>query len=350
MSFTRLDASDFVISADSVTAPAWSNEVTTLTSFFTSSGTQAGQISGSYYVDVYNGNPTGSTSAVQFSIAYGHIVGSGSAPINSLVIGNSPTRITFGQYRNLIYGDAESPVNFGGLNTNASSLIAIQVDRNRYKESLFPGTFNIFVSGSAGRIQLTDNSNQVNTITYVDGGRIYDIISGSNGLATTATAPAGASAKGYTASGSYGFYLPDIGLIVLNPDALSITSLSDGGVGLSLSSAATITGMYANNEALFQLINKGANFTLNSQETVSSDYVFVRVRSAEYNYTTNPSMIASASNGELIYSNFINSPQTFPTSVGLYNDNNELLAVAKLSKPLTKDFTKEALIRVKLDW
>jgi len=348
MSFTRLDASDLVVSADSVTAPAWSNNITTLTSFFTSSGTQEGQISGSYYVDVYNGAPSSATSAVQFSIAYGHIAGSGSAPLNSLVTGTSPTRITFGQYRNLIYGDAESPVNFGGLNTNASSLIAIQVDRNRYKESLFPGTFNIFVSGSAGRIQLTDNSNQVTTVTYVDGGRLFDIISGSNGLATTATAPTGAPAKGYTASGSYGFYLPDIGLIVLNTDSLALNA-ANGGVSLSINSATTNAAMYANNEAVFQLVNKGASFVLNSQETVSSDYIFVRVRSAEYNYTTNPSII-SGSTGELIYSNFINSPQTFPTSVGLYNDNNELLAVAKLSKPLTKDFTKEALIRVKLDW
>ena len=33
-----------------------------------------------------------------------------------------------------------------------------------------------------------------------------------------------------------------------------------------------------------------------------------------------------------------------------YIDANELLAVAKLSKPLNKDFTKEALIRVKLDF
>ena len=32
------------------------------------------------------------------------------------------------------------------------------------------------------------------------------------------------------------------------------------------------------------------------------------------------------------------------------NDNNELLAVAKLSKPLVKDFTKELLIRTKLDF
>jgi hypothetical protein len=44
------------------------------------------------------------------------------------------------------------------------------------------------------------------------------------------------------------------------------------------------------------------------------------------------------------------NPQTFPTAVGMYNDNNELLAIAKLSQPLTKDFTKEALIRIKLDY
>ena len=46
----------------------------------------------------------------------------------------------------------------------------------------------------------------------------------------------------------------------------------------------------------------------------------------------------------------INNPQTFVTTVGLYNNNNDLLAVAKLSKPLVKDFTKEALIRVKIDY
>lgn len=349
MSFTRLDPADFVVSSDSVTAPAWSNNVTTLTSFFTASGDSNGGISSSYYIDIYNGIPASSTSAVQFSVSYGNKVGSGSAPINSSVTGNTPTRITFGQFRNLIYGDAESPVNFGGLNTDSEELIALQIDRNRYKEGLFPGTFNLYLSGSAGLIKLTDNSNQVTTINYVDGGRLYDVISGSNGLATIATAPAGASAKGYTASGSYGFFLPDIGLIVLNPKALALNAVS-GGISLSLTTnASTDAAMYANNENLYQMINKGSYFALNSQETISSDYIFIRLRNADYNYTTNPSMI-SGSTGELIYSNFINSPQTFPTTVGMYNDNNELLAVAKLSKPLVKDFTKEALIRVKLDW
>jgi hypothetical protein len=54
--------------------------------------------------------------------------------------------------------------------------------------------------------------------------------------------------------------------------------------------------------------------------------------------------------GSFIYPNFVNSPQTYMTTVGLYNTNNELLAVAKMSKPLVKDFTKESLVRVKLDW
>ena len=347
MSFTRLDPTDFVVSSDSVTAPAWSNNVTALTTFFTASANSTG----SYYIDVYNATPTATGSAVQFSIAYGRSDGSGSAPLNPLVLGNSPTRITFGQYRNLIYGDAESNVNFGGLNTASVDLIALQVDRNRYKESLFPGTFNITLSGSvAGTtpLKLTDNSNQVSTVTYVDGGRVFDIISGSNGLATTSNPLSGAT-KGYTASGSYGLYLPDIGLILLNPAALVLPPAS-GGLSLTLDSTNNTVGASStNHNNIYKAIYSGSYFALNSQETVSSDYVFVRIKNQDYNYTTNPSFI-SGSTGTLIYSNFINSPQTFPTTVGLYNDNNELLAVAKLSQALTKDFTKEALIRVKLDW
>lgn len=343
MSFTRIDATDFVVSSDSVTAPAWSNNVTTLSSFFTASA----NLTGSYFIDVYNEVFTSNTSSVQFSIAYGRKDGSGSLPLNSLVAGNSPTRITFGQYRNLIYGDAESAVNFGTGNTDSADLIAIQIDRNRYKESLFPGTFNLTLSGSTV-VKLTDNSNVVSTITYVDGGRVFTIISGSNGT-TTSAPPLSGGVTGSTAQGNYGLFLPDIGLILLNPLALTASS-TVGGVNLSLDkSNNTVAASSQNHDNIFKLFRDGASFSLNSQETISSDYVFVRVRNQEYNYTTNPSFI-SGSTGTFIYSNFINSPQTFPTTVGLYNDNNELLAVAKMSKPLTKDFTKEALIRVKLDW
>jgi hypothetical protein len=348
MSFTALAPTDFVVSSDSVTAPAWSTNVPTLSSFFTASGYNA------YYLDVYNTGSNLSNAAIQFSIAYGHKFGSGSAPLNPMIVQNTPTRINYGQYRNLIFGDAESDFNFGAGNTSSIDLIVIAVDRNRYKESLFPGTFNLTLSyGSAATtIKLTDNSNDVSTVTYVDGGRVYNIISGSNGTSVNAAAALGAPQKGYTVSGSYGLYLPDMGAIVLNPRALALPFTS-GGLNISWYSGsvndALNTSASYNSIQLFNAMQSGSSFQLNSQETISSDYVFVRIPNAGYNYSTNPSFV-SGSSGEMIYSNFINSPQTYITTVGMYNNNNELLAVAKLSKPLVKDFTKEALVRVKLDW
>ena len=107
--------------------------------------------------------------------------------------------------------------------------------------------------------------------------------------------------------------------------------------------------MFSNNQTLFQAISTGGNFQLNSQETITSDYIFTRARNSEFNYTQNPTFI-SGSTGEIIYDSFINNPQTFITTIGMYNDSNDLLAVAKLSRPLIKDFTKEALVRVKLDF
>jgi hypothetical protein len=343
MSFTPITSTDIVVSSDSVTAPAWSTNTPTLSTFFTASSADK-----TYYLDVYNAATGLTNSAVQFSLAYGQIFGSGSAPLNALVPGVSPTRINFGQYRNIIFGDAETNFNFGSGNTGSLDLVAIQIDRNRYKESLFPGTFNLGLKVGSDTITVTDNSKDVSTITYVDGGRVYNIVSGSNGSAASSPLLSGAPARGYTASGSYGLFLPDIGLIVLNPKALSLP-VGSGGLAIPFSGSLTAQANINNLDVVYQAISSSANFALNSQETISSDYIFVRIPNAAYNYTTNPSFV-SGSSGEMIYSNFINSPQTYITTVGMYNNNNELLAVAKLSKPLIKDFTKEALVRVKLDW
>ena len=142
--------------------------------------------------------------------------------------------------------------------------------------------------------------------------------------------------------------MPDIGTILLNPLALS-GSQAAGGIGLNYSAASNTAG--GNNQKLYKAISgsSASIFTINSQENISSDYIFVRARNSEFNYSENPSYI-SGSTGEVLYPSFINNPQTYITTIGLYNDTNELLAVAKLSRPLLKDFTKEALIRVKLDF
>jgi hypothetical protein len=343
MSFIRLESTDFVVSSDAITAPAWSTNLPTLTQFYSaSSGTS------SFYVDIYNDTVGNTNSAIQFSIAYGNSLGSGSAPFNTLVPYVTPTKVNYQQYKTLVYGDAADYFNFGAAATSSFDIFVINVDRNRYKESLFPGTFNLVLSdpNSDNILKLTDNSNDVTTVTYLDCGRAYDIISGSNGTAANSPTLTGAT-KGYTVSGSYGLLLPDVGLIVLNPRALSLDYTKGGFSYIVTQSNANHKG---NETMLGSYINatKAKSFQLNSKETLSSDYVFVRIKNGDYNYSTNPSFTSGS--GDLIYSNFIYSPQTYITTVGMYNDNNELLAVAKLSKPLVKDFTKECLIRVKLDF
>jgi len=344
MSFIPLNTEDFVVSSDSIVSTLWSNNQTTLTSYFTSST----PITNNAYLPVYWRNPSVYTSDYsQFSIAYGQVDGSGSAPLNVSVVGKSPTRITYGQFRTLINGDENTNISFGTGNTNSPDFYVININRANYKEKLFVGTFNLTLSGS-GRVNLTDNSNNVTTVTYCDAGRIFDIVSGSNGSATTSIPVSSSAAAGYTNSGSYGKFLPDVGLILLNSRALAL-SASFGGIQLSIPSANNTANLGTVNSSLFNAIN-GANpaFSLNSEETITSDYIFVRIKNGDFNYTTNPSMISGS--GDFYYPTLVNNPQTFITTVGMYNDNNELLAVAKLSTPLTKDFTKEALIRVKLDF
>lgn len=335
MAFKRFDTEDFVVSSDSITSTLWSTGNPTLTSFFTSSVQEAGS-SGDYYLSVYQTASTEDTAAVQFDIVYCDVLGSGSTLFNSAVPENSPTKTMYGQYRALILEDENANFLFG-TDTNiitGSNFWVLSMERARYKESLFPGSLNLKLSGSGGIIQLTDNSNDVSVNTFIGSTRVFQLVSGSNG--------SGLNGSGYVAgSGSYGLVFPDLGTILLNPSAISQS------IQVAPSRSNNSDGF--NNRRLYNAISLGASFTLNSQETITSDYVFVRARNSEFNYSENPTFI-SGSTGEVIYDDFINQPQTYITTVGMYNDQNELLAVAKMSRPLLKDFTKEALVRVKLDF
>lgn len=314
MSFSRYNTEDQVVSAETVVRGLWSGDSNQLTTFFTQSGYTE------YYLDVYN-QPVSQSGSLQFAAQFGNLYGSGSILINASVTSSSPSRIVYGQYRNLVYGTENANFVFN-TSVTASSIYVINVARSRYKESLLPGSFELTLASGSDTITLIDDSTTTNLSRFLGENRYYNIISGSitGGVFSTAI--------------NYGFFLPDLGIAILDSSSLSpyISPVSSS----------------MNHQNLFLSINNGDNFKLKSSETVSSTYFFTRVKNSEFNYTTNPSIIDD--NGNLLYTTLINSPQTFPTTVGLYNDNNELLAVAKMSRPLTKDFTKEALIRVKIDY
>ena len=346
MSFKRLEADDFLVSSNAISSVCWTTGSPSLTNFFTSSVQVLGS-SGNYYVNVFD---TATTQSIQFAIAYGNSLGSGSAVYNPAVNGLSPTSTIFGQWQDLVIGDENTNFTFGAI--TSSEMFALPVERACYKESLFLGSLTLNLSGSSGSIKLTDNSAYVTSVQFCAAGRVFQLITGSAGVISSNLTRN--TSDGYSVnSGSYGWFLPDIGTIILNPLALAAPAVS-GGIGLQYSgSAFSGSATYSNqtnaNSQLYRAISGSTGFTLNSQETIVSDYIFVRPRSSEFNYSENPSFI-SGSTGEVLYPQFINNPQVYITTIGLYNDTNQLLAVAKLSRPLTKDFTKEALVRVKLDF
>ena len=357
--YIPLDSSDVVLSTDSVTSAMWSDNSPTLLNYFTSSAQVASAVA-PYYYTVYQTASTETTAEIQFDIAYCDEVGSGSIDLNPLVIGTSPTRINYGQYRNLVLGDENASFIFG--NQTSSFFYVLNLERARYKQQILPGTWTLQLSSSVSfpNLRLTDDSLINPVTTFTDAGRVYNIISGSAGVVTTT--PIGTD--GWTStSGSYGWMLPDVNLLILNANALDALP-ADGGIALgTLRGSSTADN---NPLLMFNALNlgggnwdqagagqgadgDGTGFTLNSQENLSSDFIFCRARNSEVNYSANPSFISS-STGAILFDSFITNPTTYITTVGLYNNSQELLATAKLSRPLEKDFTKELLVRVKLDF
>jgi hypothetical protein len=341
MSFVRYTPEDSVVSVETVVRPMWSGNTNLLTTFYTST-----VITSSFYLNVYAEAPGSSLStsaSVQFAVQYGNKYGSGSAYINSSVTTQlpdsssiTPTRVVYGQYRTLLLGTESGSFTFGSDNPNG--IYIINIARNRYKEHIQPGSLTLNLSNGGNVISLTDDSQISSTTNYTTNGLLYyTLISGSGGIQSSNVA---------VNASIYGYLFPDNDIMVLNPTALS-KSAANGGIGFN----PTVQTPGADNDvdgAFYNTITAGAYFALQSAENVAAHYFFTRVKNQDFNYTTNPSIIDN--NGNLIYSTLINNPQTFITTVGLYNNQNELLAVAKLSRPLVKDFTKEALIKVKLDY
>ena len=326
--------------------------------------------SGLFYIDVYNAITSSANAEVQFSVAYGNHKGSGSPDFTndtgSLGIGAS--RVIYGQYRNLVFENEVSKFQFGDHTPNG--IYVINVNRARYKQRLSPGSLNLHISSSGmhgtgssggsdwgGIVHLTDDSvSRGATVTnpnYVgtELGGYYHLVSGSGG--TMIGSSANQIVIGTNSSAScYGYFYPNAGLIILNGDAFSSSfGTKHDGAGPGTANAfnnGNQTTYDKPHQSFFDSIVAGGTFIVDTEEQINSKFYFVRARNSEFNYTNNESF--TDDDNRILHSTMQYNPKVFITTVGLYNNAAELVAVAKLSQPVAKDFTKEALIRVKLDY
>ena len=352
----RYNSEDIVIDTKRISTSTWADNTNNLGSAHTSS-MQADQTlpssQGNFFIDVFNMHTGSISSSKEYSIAYGHKNGSGSLDFthDEGSFGYSATRWNYSHYRQIVYGDELQEFNFDGF--VPKDVWVINIERRNYKQNLKPGTLNLFLgeSDTGALIQLTDNSvTTTGSATLTMCGRQFDLVSGSSGQAISPQKSNLSATIGDEQHGHYGYFYPDAGFMVLNPAALAQTlgGSGNGGSITNLTPNETPNAPGFNIQKLLSAIQYGSNFICDSEEKVTSQYYFTRVKNSEFNYTTNPSFIDTQ--GNLRFQTMVDQPTVYITTVGLYSDAGELLAVAKLSKPLAKDFTKESLIKVKIDY
>lgn len=330
-----------------VTAPLWSDNQASIYQVFTSSNQSVNQKR--YYYEVYNGVSTNINSEPQFSVAYGDLVGSGS----DRGVGNIddlPTKAIYKQYKQLLLDPGTNVFTFENGETS-EHVYVLNINRARFKDKvdtnnwqLSIGKLNANTSSSistgADVITLIDDSGESTTEYTAGGGRVFNVRSGSitNGVFTGNTTP-------------WGLFYPDSGIIVLNGKAL------DASASFNTNRSPSTASINQNNAfRLFTSISGALSFNSASyafqgrtSEVVNSTYYFVRLYNGEYNYSTNPTFV-TGSLGVIKYARMVNDPSVYPTTIGLYDENTNLLAIAKLSKPIEKSFEKEVVIKVKIDF
>lgn len=346
------------------TFPIWSdspsdsdiNPESILSAFYTSS-TERIAWEGYYYYNIYGEDPdTNLNAPVQFSIAFGTTASILLEHTDTEYQYTYPSRAIYGQFLNILEEKSVSNVdgNFlipattgSSTTTNMTVIYIISVARSRIKDRIELDTWQLTLSGS----QIANGSGSLLTLINapgsVAGAKSVDIIAGSisGSMPSAITASAGAT---------FGTFYPERGVFVL--DAIKIHSFIGSG---SIFNPSAITGSgpgatYAPSASLnniYKMIENGKYFRARTTENVQSTHYFCRIKNYEFNYSTNPTWV-SGSNHEIL-DDFYAEPKTFITTVGLYDgdaESGQLVAVAKVSRPIPKDAESEALIKVKLDF
>lgn len=377
--WTIIDPDDILPrETETVIKGIWSNGSGSLVTFYTGS-IFASQ---SFKLQVYQEYSASCPAEPQFDIAYGHAGGSGSNDLGGFDW-LSPSKAIYDQYRQLCLPANQKKFKIG--NRELNHIYAINIRRDKMYDRVDEGNIelniahlsgslfqtgggtrnahtgsNVKLAGNNQVLRLIDDSNvnlkELSTgsqrTDYIDftasfcrpfteAGEMFFLISGSleEGTVFTEGSPT-----------VYGLSYPRLGVLILDGDKL------DGVAGF-----LTVTGSDVNGHnamKLFTAISGAANFTDASGDRLGfqarrteyhhSQYFFIRVKNQDYNFTNNQTYISGSD--QYLIDDFKNNHKVYITSVGLYDDNHELLAIGKLSKPILKTFTDEALLTLRLSY
>jgi hypothetical protein len=240
-------------------------------------------------------------------------------------------------YSNYIFGINGSPANTASFN-NDGTITGLPYEPSYYNylsTTLNPNRY--FPTGSNDTIGVISIPSNLFG-EYLKPGTV----SISNGTTTFTD-----DGEGNMISGSlkYGDVIYEHGMIILTSNGIS------GSIGYG-------AGVYGSGVYGLSSINYISTFITSSNITCSFESTIIlyesqykcTLRENEFNFSQNPTIVSGSANSGIIY-DFATGSYFSPyvTTVGLYNNNYELIAVGKLAQPLPTSAVTDTTILVNLD-
>lgn len=315
-----------------------------------------------YFMSIYNKPTTHPNSYHEFDLAYAHISGSGSSYEVTVLTEPSellPAKTMFRKYMLDCFDTVEGKFPFKN-NKNGNYFYAIHFNRNSFKDRLDIGNFQLTlapISSSANQLINTGSNFYPNPSSSVIYTLIDDSIDGKEYVTYTeelkdyyylVSGSLNDGIYGESENDAWGVVFPRKGLIILDGVVLdqscsfnTVTASIDGDNIRKL--FYSISGSVTQNAVRTET---GSWWGRGSSEYMTETY-FCRALPSEMNFSNNPTYV-SGSNKELKYLTMRDEPQTYITSIGLYNRHKELLAIGKLEKPLLKKYNTECNFHVRI--
>jgi hypothetical protein len=338
MSFKEFDQSTDIQSQLSVV-----NEVIPVTgSLFSGSSytktfiniTSGSAVSGGFWQTVYDGSPTSISSSALVDVTFGISTGSLVAARTETFLNNEKKRV-YKEMASRLLGDKDSLFQFNSVTYH--ELFFLNLRRRIYKDEIKKGNTTLTINVCSGA------ANRSLNLTDTGAGSAYTV------------GPAGDEADLFSGSTKIGKIYYNAGIVVFPTGVFfpANTTYTDSALYWSGSQAAGNLNARVVSGAIDDLVgglrNRIENLTFHNQTNIHKTVHFCRKLNTEFNYSSNPTFIDG--DGRIIpTSGTDNQTRTYATKIGLYDINNNCLAVASLSEPVKFSPDNEVVVRVSLNY
>lgn len=280
---------------------------------------------GGYFQTVYDAAPSSALSSPLFDITFGQATGSAYNVASTATSSNTEKVKIYRQIAALLLGNPDAQFNIGSADRREAIFILFK--RNLLKDEMKKGTVSLVLNSLAPTQYTASDAGAANTFKQTVGGDYAPLK--------------------YNGTGSeVGQVWYQAGVIILHPDTAwgAVPLWSGSKTLINLQSSGTI------NQVVDGFRTHVEHVQVNNQTNLQSSVYFCRAYNNEFNYSSNPTFIDDSGLIRVTSGSNVLTTQAYITTVGLYDENDNLLAVGKTNKPVLKSPQTEAVFRLRLDY